>query len=117
MTLIPATAFSLAVRLEAQVVAVLGMLGGFLTPILINTGVDNPPGLFGYIALLDAGLIAVVLYTGWRHLVPLSAGGTVLMMLGWAEKVFVARQRPVAVAVCLGLGAPHLAPAAVARPP
>ncbi|HKB56440.1 MAG TPA: DUF2339 domain-containing protein, partial [Lacunisphaera sp.] len=115
MTLITATAFILAVRLEAQVVAVLGMLGGFLTPILINTGVDNPPGLFGYIALLDAGLIAVVLYTGWRHLVPLSAGGTVLMMLGWAEKFFVAEKGPVAMTVCLGFGALYLAAAEVAR--
>jgi uncharacterized membrane protein len=115
MTLITPTAFILAVRLEAQVVAVLGMLGGFLTPMLINTGVDNPPGLFGYIALLDAGLIAVVLATGWRHLVPLSAGGTVLMMLGWAEKFFVAEKGPVAMTVCLGFSALYLAAAEVAR--
>mgnify|MGYP003351050484 CR=1 FL=1 len=25
-----------------------GLLGGFLTPVLINTGHDNPLGLFGY---------------------------------------------------------------------
>ncbi len=115
MTLITATAFVLAVRLEAQVVAVLGMLGGFLTPLLINTGVDNPPGLFGYIVLLDAGLIAVVLATGWRYLVPLSAGGTVFMMLGWAEKFFIAEKGPVAMAVCLGFGALYLVAAEIAR--
>jgi uncharacterized membrane protein len=57
MVLITATAFTLAVRLDAMVVAILGMLGGFLTPILLSTGEDNPVGLFGYIALLDAGLI------------------------------------------------------------
>ena len=115
MTLITATAFVLAVRLEAQVIAILGMLGGFLTPILINTGVDNPPGLFGYIALLDAGLIAVVLHTGWRYLVPLSAGGTVLMMAGWAEKFFTAEKGPVAMTVCLGFSALYLAAAEIAR--
>lgn len=115
MTLITAAAFVLAVRLEAQVVAILGILGGFLTPVLISTGVDNPPGLFGYLALLDAGLIAVVLSTGWRHLVPLSAGGTVLMMLGWADKFFIAEKGPVAMTVCLGFGALYLAAAAVAR--
>lgn len=102
MTLITTTAFFLAVRLEAQVVAILGLLGGFLTPVLLSTGVDNPPGLFGYLALLDAGLIAVVLATGWRHLVPLSAAGTVIMMLGWADRFFIAEKGPVAMTVCLG---------------
>ena len=48
MSLITATAFILAVRLDAQVVAILGILGGFLTPKLLSTGVDNPMGLFGY---------------------------------------------------------------------
>ena len=61
MALITITAFFLAVRLNALVVAILGMLGGFLTPILLSTGQDNPLGLFGYIAILDAGLIVVAL--------------------------------------------------------
>ena len=42
MVLITTTAFFLAVRLNAMAVAILGMLGGFLTPILLSTGVDNP---------------------------------------------------------------------------
>jgi uncharacterized membrane protein len=37
MVLITTTAFFVAVRLNALVVAILGMLGGFLTPILIST--------------------------------------------------------------------------------
>src|SRR5450759_4094749 len=43
MMVITTTAFLLAVRLNALVVAILGMLGGFLTPILLSTGQDNPP--------------------------------------------------------------------------
>ena len=115
MTLITAAAFVLAVRLDAQAVAILGILGGFLTPVLINTGADNPPGLFGYLALLDAGLIAVVLGTGWRYLVPLSAGGTVFMLMAWAEKFFTAEKGPVAMTVCLGFGALYLAATELAR--
>ena len=68
MVLITATACVVAVALEAQVVALLGMLGGFLTPALIYTGQDNPLGLFGYIALLDAGLLAVALHRRWHYL-------------------------------------------------
>src|SRR6266852_6541234 len=68
MVLITTTAFLLAIRLNAQVVAILGMLGGFLTPILLSTGQDNPLGLFGYIAILDIGLILVSLHHRWNFL-------------------------------------------------
>lgn len=88
MVLITATAFLLAVRLDALVVAILGMLGGFLTPILLSTGVDNPGGLFGYIAILDAGLVFVALHRRWFFLTALSAAGTVFMQIGWAAKFF-----------------------------
>jgi uncharacterized membrane protein len=92
MALVTAAAFLLAVRLEAQVVALLGMLGGFLTPVLLSTGQDAPVALFGYIALLDAGLLAVALYRRWFYLTSLAAAGTVFMQLGWAAKFFESEQ-------------------------
>ncbi len=88
MSLVTAVAFFLAVRLNAQVVAILGLLGGFLTPILINTGQDNPLGLFGYVALLDIGLLAVALRQRWLHLTLLAGVATALMQLAWAGKFF-----------------------------
>jgi uncharacterized membrane protein len=102
MALVTTTAFLLAVRLEAQVVAILGLLGGFLTPWLLSTGVDNPVGLFGYLALLDIGLVAVALHRRWFHLVPLGAGGTVIMMVGWAGKFYAPEKTVTAMTVCLG---------------
>ncbi len=90
MVLITAAAFTVAVALEAQVVALLGMLGGFLTPVLLSTGVDNPLGLFGYIALLDAGLLAVALHRRWHYLGTLAALGTVVMQIGWVVTFFAA---------------------------
>lgn len=83
MSAITIGAFLLAVRMEAQVVAILGMLGGFLTPILCSTGQDNPFGLFSYIALLDIGVLAVAMRMGWMHLAPLAAAGTAFMQMGW----------------------------------
>lgn len=105
MVLISSTAFLLAVRLEAQVVAILGILGGFLTPVLIGTGQDNPLGLFGYIALLDLGLVAVALHRRWFYLVPLGAVGTVAMQIGWAGKFFSDENAITAVVVCVGFAA------------
>jgi hypothetical protein len=101
MTLITVTAFLLAVRLEAHVIAILGILGGFLTPELLSTGQDNPPGLFGYIALLDLGLLAVALHRRWHYLIALGAGGTVVIQIGWASKFLNAAKAPTAMVVCL----------------
>ena len=115
MVLITTTAFFLAVRLNGMVVAILGMLGGFLTPILLSTGQDNPFGLFGYIAILDTGLILVAVHRRWLFLVTLAAVGTIFMQIGWADEFF-SRERYfegnkilVALAVLLGFNALYLA--------
>jgi hypothetical protein len=89
MALITAIAFILAVRLNAIVVAVLGIAGGFLTPVLLSTGQDNPLGLFGYIALLDLGLLAVAQRRRWNVLPILGAIGTALMQFVWVAAFFV----------------------------
>lgn len=90
MAVITVAAFLTAVRLNALVVAVLGMLGGFLTPVLLSTGQDNVFGLFGYIALLDLGLLALSRHSNWRFLTAAAAAGTLLMQAGWHAKFFSA---------------------------
>ena len=115
MALVTATAFMLAVRLDAQVVAILGILGGFLTPVLISTGHDNPAGLFGYIAVLVVGLVAVALHRGWLYLVPMGAAGTVLMLVAWADRFYVPEKTGTAMVVCLGFCALFLGATEAAR--
>src|SRR5438309_577656 len=108
MTLITAAAFLLAVRMDALVVAILGNAGGFLTPVLLSTGQDNPLGLFGYIALLDIGLLAVARRKEWSSLPILGAVGTVLIQIAWVgnfflqEKYFAGNKTLIPMAVFLG---------------
>src|SRR5438445_6713130 len=108
MTLITAAAILLAVRLNALVVAILGIAGGFLTPVLLSTGQDNPLGLFGYISLLDIGLLAVARRKEWSSLPILGAIGTVLMQVAWVgnfflqEKYFAGNKTLIPMAVFLG---------------
>src|SRR5207249_3227686 len=83
MSLITAVAFLLAVRSNAIVIAVLGIAGGFLTPVLLSTGQDHPLGLFMYIALLDIGLLGVGQRQRWNVLPILGAVGTSLMQFVW----------------------------------
>ncbi|MCB1019227.1 MAG: DUF2339 domain-containing protein, partial [Acidobacteria bacterium] len=64
-------------------IAILGLAGGFLTPLLLSTGSDNPIGLFGYILMLDAGLVVLAIQRRWPILISLGLGGTVLYQMGW----------------------------------
>src|SRR6266403_2483055 len=115
MTLITAVAFLLAVRLNAIVVAVLGIAGGFVTPILLSTGQDYPLGLFVYIALLDLGLLALAQRQRWNMLPILGAVGTALMQFAWIatffvpEKYFAGNKVLVVMAVFAGFQALFLA--------
>src|SRR5215813_7299439 len=121
MTLITAVAFLLSVRLNAIVVAVLGIAGGFLTPILLSTNQDNPFGLFGYVALLDVALLALALRKRWNALAILGAIGTALMQLAWvgaffvSEKYFAGNKVLIFMAVFVGFQALFLAAAAWAK--
>lgn len=115
MSAITACAFALAVRLSARVIAVLGIAGGFLTPALLSTGQDNAAALFGYIALLDLGLLAIALRRRWMFLAPLGTVGTVLVELGWAGSFLNASKAPVAMVVTLGFSAVFLTAHLVAQ--
>lgn len=90
MVLITFTAFLLSVRLDAQAIAVLGMLGGFLTPPLLATGEDRPLALFSYIAMLDIGLLGVVMIKRWGYISLLAGLATIAMQFGWVSKFFEA---------------------------
>ncbi len=88
MAAVSAGAFLLAIRLDAQVIVVLGILGGFLTPPLVSTGVNKPLQLFGYATLLNLGVAAVAIRKRWNSLVLLAALGTVATEFGWLEQFF-----------------------------
>jgi uncharacterized membrane protein len=86
MSLVTATAVMLAARYDALAIAILGLLGGFLTPILLSTGKDNPVGLFSYITLLDLGVLALAYFKQWRVLNYLAYVATVLMAAAWMSE-------------------------------
>jgi uncharacterized membrane protein len=84
MAVVTTTAVLLSVRLDALPIAILGLIGGFLTPVMLSSGVDNEVGLFTYVALLDAGVLAIAYFKSWRSLDFLSFAATVAIGVGWA---------------------------------
>lgn len=83
MILVTATAVLLAVRYNSPATAVLGVIGGFLTPFLLSTGKVNVFGLFTYLALLDLGILATAYFKNWRLLNYLSFVFTELIIISW----------------------------------
>ena len=95
--------------MNAQVIVVLGLLGGFLTPVLLSPVSTIRTALFGYIAVLNVGIAAVALRKRWNYLVILAATGTVLIEFGWAFEFFDYPKANIALAVFLGFEAQFLA--------
>ena len=74
-----AAAVLLALR-HGPLIALLGLVGGFLTPALIGAEEPNPWSLFGYLFLLVGGLMAVSRRRGWWPIAALTLAGA----FGWA---------------------------------
>jgi uncharacterized membrane protein len=84
MSLVTVITFTQAFRYNSIVVALIGWLGGFLTPFLLSTGEANPAGLFTYLALLNLGLLVVAWRRdSWISIEPLSMAGTYLIYSLW----------------------------------
>ena len=68
--LIAIAAFSaiLAILQNAQSLAILGVSGGFLAPVLASTGGGSHVMLFSYYAVLNLAIFAIALYKAWRPL-------------------------------------------------
>lgn len=58
----------IAVVRDAQSIAITGILGGFLAPLLINTGTNNHILLFSYYLLLNTGILSVAWFKSWTEL-------------------------------------------------
>ncbi len=58
----------LAVLQNAASMAVLGAAGGFMAPVLLSTGTGSHVMLFGYYALLNAGICGIAWFRAWRWL-------------------------------------------------
>jgi uncharacterized membrane protein len=69
-----------AVATERQVTAVLALLGGLLTPVLLATAEPNERGLLGYLLVLDMLVLAIARFRTWRGLNRLAWTGTVLLL-------------------------------------
>ena len=65
MGLITVLAGGISVRFSSMLVAVLGILGGYGTPLMLATGSVDFVGLFGYMLILGVGVLCICYWKNW----------------------------------------------------
>jgi uncharacterized membrane protein len=83
MVLITVLASLLAILYDAKGLAVMGLVGGFLTPVLLTTGQDNQIALMTYMTILNFGLLGIAFYKRWDILNSLGFSFTYLLYTAW----------------------------------
>ena len=88
MIVITGVMAAVAVGRDSQRIAVLSLLGGLLTPILVSSGKDQQLVLFGYLILLGLCALAIASKKDWKSLVPIAFIGTQIYFWGWYGEFF-----------------------------
>ena len=88
VVVLTAGAALLAVLQDAIALAALGFIGGYLAPVLISTGSNNPVGLFSYYAVLNAAVFAVSWTRSWRLLNLIGFAFTFGVGTAWGAKFY-----------------------------
>jgi uncharacterized membrane protein len=82
MAAVTAAAVILSLRHGAPI-ALLGLIGGFLTPALIGSAHPSAPTLFIYLYLILTGLLVVIRKQGWWPLAMLAVTASFLWVFAW----------------------------------
>ena len=88
MIIVTAAMLAIALGRNSQSVAVLAMIGGFLTPWLVSTGRDAQVVLFLYLALHNSALLALARTRDWRFLELPAFAFTQIYFWGWYDRFY-----------------------------
>ncbi len=79
-------ATGLALRYESPTVAVLGILGGFATPLMLAESLPGEGALLVYVLVLDLGVLALAAFRNWRWFTLLALAGSLILFGYWHEE-------------------------------
>ena len=84
LVLLVAEAAGLALLYHAPSIAIMALIGGFLTPLLLHSDRDQYLAFFGYIIVLDLGALALLKH--WRGLRTIAFLGSHLLFWLWYDR-------------------------------
>lgn len=88
MAVVTAATCAMALSQNAEILAVFAITGGFSTPALVSTGQNREIALFSYLALLDVGVLALLIQKPWRRLPFLGFIGTLILYISWYAEFY-----------------------------
>ena len=83
MIAVTAGLVAISLRRDSQRLALLALIGGFLTPALLSTGANHEIVLFSYTALLSVAMLVLERTRRWSWLPPLAFFAAQLYFFGW----------------------------------
>ncbi|MBF0227199.1 MAG: DUF2339 domain-containing protein [Desulfobacterales bacterium] len=88
MVMITALAGSLSLVYDTKWLSVLGLIGGFITPIALSKGIDSQITLMTYMTILNAGILSIAFFKQWKLLNYLGFVLTWVLFTGWFSKYY-----------------------------
>lgn len=76
----------LALAYNRKELAVIAIIGGFATPIMVSSGAGNYKILFTYIMILDVGMLVLAYYKRWNIVNIVAYASTVILYSLWLFK-------------------------------
>ena len=83
--LVTLTAAALALRYEALTIAIIGILSGFATPLILADLLPDQLVLLAYVLVLDVGVLALATFRNWRWFTLLALVGSVALYIFWRD--------------------------------
>jgi len=91
LAILVAEAAALSLVYSAPAIAIMALVGGFLTPLLLHSDHDQYRSFFVYIFVLDAGALALLKH--WRGLSSVAYFGTQLLFWIWYDQNYHHQKR------------------------
>ena len=76
----------LALRYESLVIALLGIVGAFITPVLLGRDLPDPRLVLVYILVIDLGILGVSTFRNWRWFTLVGLAGSYGLFTLWLDQ-------------------------------
>lgn len=83
MVIVIVEAALLALSYDSSVLALVAVIGGLLTPVLLQSDHDQYRQLFTYLAVLDAGVVLLLVLRRWPLIGTVAMVGTYMLFWSW----------------------------------
>jgi uncharacterized membrane protein len=91
LAILIAEAAALALVYNAPAIAIMALIGGLLTPVLLHSDRDQYRSFFTYLVVLDAGALALLKH--WRGLSSIAYYGTQILFWTWYDENYHHQKR------------------------